>query len=98
MTVLHLVAFTWNAALSDDAVSRLEEALRAFAASLPGVESYDVGRDLGLGTANAHFGVVARFADATAFQAYRDHPRHKEINELFIVPNTATRSALQLSG
>lgn len=97
MTVLHLAAFTWNAALPDDAVTRLEEALRTFAASLPGVESYCVGRDLGLGTANADFGVVARFSDATAFQAYRDHPRHREINALFIVPNAAGRSVLQLS-
>lgn len=75
MTVVHLAAFTWKAAVPGDDLTRLEEALRALATSPSGVvESYDVGPDSGVDMANADFGVVARFTDATAFLAYRDHP------------------------
>lgn len=95
MALLHVVAFSWKAPMPSEQLADLEAALRALAATTSGVETYDVGRDLGLRETNADFGVVARFTGVAAFESYMNDPTHRAIIDRFVAPNVAVRSALQ---
>lgn len=81
--------------VSDAAVERIVDHLRALPSVVPGIESYEVGVDLGLAEDNARLSVIAEFADEQTYLAYRDHPEHRRVIEEQIRPVLARRSATQ---
>lgn len=99
--VRHIVLLTF----ADDAPTGIAEAVVDALSKLPGtipeIASYQVGLDLGLAASmpghNASVGVVAEFADATAYGIYRDHPDHRAVIENLITPHLEIRSAIQMA-
>ena len=100
MAVTHVVTFTWNDDTTPEIVDDIHTRLQAWidrGEGLEGLESWQAGRDLGLATGNAAYGVSATFADQEAYERYRDHPEHRAIISEHIAPRIAVRSGLQFA-
>jgi hypothetical protein len=102
MPIRHAVLFRFT----DDATEEQIEALAAGLATMPAAtgavepERYQHGRALGLNAGSWDYAVVGEFADAGAFEAYRDHPAHRSLIHDLVEPITAERASVQfeLSG
>lgn len=94
--IMHVLTFTWNDAATEDRVAALAAALRDFAATDGGAESFACGADLGLRTGNADFGLVATFVGEAAFWAYLNHPAHQRIVQEQVLPILKDRAGAQL--
>lgn len=94
MVFTHVVTFKWRS----DSVAEpaLAAALQDLASRLSGVRSYLCGPDVGLTADTYDFAVVGSFDDRDAFIAYRDHPEHQRIATEMILPNLASRAAVQI--
>lgn len=91
----HVVLFTWTDGMTDEMEAQFAAELTALAPTLPGVRAYQAGPDVGLVEGNFDFAVVADFADADSYVAYRDHPAHRDIIARYSRPNTRSRAAVQ---
>ncbi|MGB0111879.1 MAG: Dabb family protein [Ilumatobacteraceae bacterium] len=93
--IRHVVMFRWSEARAEDELQRLGAALDALPGLIPGVVSYQHGRDLGLADTNYDYAVTGVFADAAALAVYRDHEAHQRFLADHIVGRTADRVAVQ---
>jgi Stress responsive A/B Barrel Domain len=92
--IRHVVLFTWTQDMTGELEQQFAAELTALAARL-GVPSYQAGPDVGLVEGNFDFAVVADFADAESYRAYRDHPEHQDIIGRISRPNTKSRASVQ---
>ena len=93
----HVVLFRWSPEATPAQVDAVAPALRALAATLPGLVSYECGPSLGLAPANGYdFGVVAAFEDRTGWDHYMADPEHDRIRAEIIGPIAAERATIQL--
>lgn len=87
--------------LDDDAPDKHADAIVAALRALPdqvdAIDTYRVGRDLGLPNTNADIGIIATFASPEALAAYVDHPAHRAVADDLIRP-FATTTRLQMDG
>ena len=97
MPIRHAVLFRFT----DDATDAQIEALAAGLTTMPeqtgavDAERYQHGRALGLNAASWDYAVVGEFADARAYEAYRDHPAHRSLIVELVEPITAERASVQ---
>lgn len=77
--ILHTVIFAWNQGVDPAQVERLDQDLRELAAKVPGVVSFDTGRDGAFRAGAADFVIVARFADEESLRAYLEHDDHEKL-------------------
>lgn len=96
MAFHHVALFRWHPDTTPDQVEPITPALLALAETLDGVESYDCGPGLGLSETSYGFGVVAAFADKTAWDAYMANAEHDRIRSELILPIVAERAGIQL--
>lgn len=96
MTFTHVVSFKWNDGTTAADVSRATEALTCLVATLPGVDNYRCGSDIGFSPNTYDYAIVGVFASRADFLAYRDHPEHQRISRELIVPHVADRVVVQL--
>ncbi len=87
--------FRWTAGATEEQKQQVATELRRLPALLPVLRAYQVGPDLGLAEQNFEFAVVADFDDVEGWQAYRDHPAHRDVITRFIQPIAAQRAAVQ---
>ena len=91
----HVVLITWK----PDATEAQKGSVAGELGKLPGVidviRGYRFGHDIGVNTGNFDFVVVADFADAEDYIAYRDHPLHRALVAERIAPHVAERAAVQ---
>jgi hypothetical protein len=80
---------------TDEQVDEIARLLREYVATLDGVVSYRLGRDLGVGEGTYDFAIVGDFADLDAYLTYRDSPRHIEISKGIVTPLLAERASAQ---
>jgi hypothetical protein len=96
MPVRHVVVFRFRDGTSAEQRATIAAELRKLPAAIPELVSYTVGDDAGLVEGNWDFAVVADFADADGYFAYRDHPDHQAVIATHIRPVVAERASAQL--
>ena len=91
----HVVTLTFRDGTTDDELDAIVSALRALPESIPELERYVVGADIGRSEGNATLAIVADFESWAGYEAYRDHPEHVAVATDLIVPVLAGRDAVQ---
>jgi hypothetical protein len=94
--ILHLASFRWKDDVTPDDIAATTEALRAMAAAIPELRSYECGENLRLRPGGADYGVAAIVDDEAGLSAYLDSDVHKEVYDKFLGRMIAERSAVQL--
>ena len=94
--ILHIATFRWKDDITPADVADLTESLRAMAAGLPELISYECGESLRLRPGGADYGVAALVEHAAALDTYLDSPAHAEVYERRLGRMLAERSAVQL--
>ena len=93
--IRHIALLTFVEGTPDAQVRAIEDALSTLPARLPQLQSFVIGRDLGINEANASFAVVADFASIDDYIAYRDDTEHRRIIADLIAPVLAARTGAQ---
>jgi hypothetical protein len=93
--IVHVTEFRWNDSVTDEAVGKLEDALRAFSKQASGLRSYRFGRNLKLRPLTADFALIAFFETPENIPAYLDHPAHLELVRLYVDPILKERTTVQ---
>lgn len=93
--IRHVVTLTFRDDVTDDQVRGIVTALRALPDAIPELKGYVVGTDVGRSEGNASLGIVADFDSWEGFEAYRDHPLHREVATDLILPVLTDRGAVQ---
>lgn len=93
--IRHCVLFRWLPDTTDDQVDEIAKLLVEYVATLDGVVSYHLGRDVGITDGTYDFGIVGDFETREAYVTYRDSPRHVEIVKGIVAPLLADRASVQ---
>ena len=93
--IRHIALFRWNEEATLDP-AQLTEELAAIAATTAAIK-FDAGEALGLGHPTFDFAVVADFASAEDYLAYREDPIHSSYVKDVLRPAAAQISAIQLA-
>jgi hypothetical protein len=93
--IRHVALFAWTPEATGEQKARVATELRALRPLMTGVCAYHVGPDAGLADGNFDFAVVADFADAASYAAYRDHPAHRAVTEQTVRPIQREQVAIQ---
>ena len=92
----HIVLFDLADDADDAAVDAAVAALRGLADEIEEVHELHVSRDAGLADGNADLALLVVVEDATAWQAYQQHPSHQQVVAEHIRPLVSGRTAAQL--
>jgi hypothetical protein len=92
----HVALFRWQPGTTPEQIEPIAPALRALAATLPGLQTYACGPGLGLAETSYDFGVVATFEDKSGWDAYMANEEHDRIRAELISPIVAERAGIQL--
>jgi quinol monooxygenase YgiN len=96
MAFHHVVLFRWQPGVTAEQLEEITAALQALSATLEGCESYSCGPGLGLSETSFDYGVVARFRDRAAWDAYMADAEHDRIRAELILPIVTERAGIQL--
>ncbi len=92
--IQHCVLLRFSDDLPAGQLERIRTELVAFAATLPGVRSYQCGPNVGADTNHA-FGIAATFDDLTGWAAYDQADEHMRIRRELIAPWLTERAGVQ---
>ncbi len=97
MTFRHVVMFRFHDDATDDQRAALATGLDGMPTATGAIGEHDYvhGPDLGLNPASWDYVIVADFASADDFVAYRDHPDHQALIRDLVTPITAERASVQ---
>jgi heme-degrading monooxygenase HmoA len=93
--IRHCVLFRWLPGTTDDQVGEAAKLLLEYVATLDGVVSYRLGRDVGVTDGTFDFAIVGDFETRDAYITYRDSPRHIEIVKGIVAPLLAESASVQ---
>ncbi len=93
--IRHIALLTFVEGTTPDQIQAIDDALSTLPGHIPQLQSYAIGRDLGLHAANASFAVVADCKTVDDYLVYRDHPEHQRILAEMIAPVLAARTGAQ---
>jgi hypothetical protein len=94
--ILHMAFFTWKAEVTSSDIAELTAELRAMAAALPMLSSYECGVNLRVRPSDVDYAVAAVVQDAAALDAYLDSASHKSVYDRILGRMIASRAAAQL--
>lgn len=77
--LIHIVCWKYRSDVSEDARTQHRTRLRALASLIPNIDRLDVGRDILHLDRSFDTGLIADFADRSAFDEYTDHPEHQAV-------------------
>jgi len=92
-----MVLITLNDGVAEEHADAIVEALRALPGQIDAIDTYRVGRDLGLPNTNADVGIIATFESPEDLVSYVDHPAHRAVADDLIRPFAVT-TRLQMGG
>ena len=97
MTLRHVAMFRFAEGTTDDQRAALAAGLAGMPAATGAIaaEHYRHGPDAGLNPASWDYVVVADFASADDYLAYRDHPDHRALIRDLAEPIVAERASVQ---
>jgi Stress responsive A/B Barrel Domain len=93
--IRHVVVIAWLDEASAEQKAQASAGLATLPPLMKGLLSYSFGPDVGISQGTADFAIVADFADAESYVAYRDHPAHVEVVKTVIAPIARNRTAVQ---
>ena len=93
--IRHIALFRFEDDVPEGTLDSLSSGLAHLAETIPQLEAYAYGPDLGLRSGNFDFAVVADVADAEAFTAYAEHPAHQAFLKEQLAPILVERVAVQ---
>jgi hypothetical protein len=82
----HIVLFRWAEGASPDAVNRVVTELRELKGKIPGILDLSCGTNFCDRAKGYTHGLVVRFANRAALDAYGPHPEHQRVVQNFIAP------------
>ncbi len=91
----HVVMMKLKETSTDDDLTAIIEGLETLPGLCPEIQSYSVGRDLGVQEGSFDFVIVADFEDRKAFDDYNTNQDHLDLIAERIRPHMAERSAVQ---
>jgi hypothetical protein len=93
----HVVMFRFAPDATDEQRAALARGLDTMPAATGAIDPthYRHGPDLGISPASWDYVVVADFASAERFRAYRDHPDHRTLIRDVVEPAVAERASVQ---
>lgn len=87
--VEHIVLFKWNEATTPDILTTILAALRELPSKIDGIVDLTCGDNFSNRSQGFTHGLVVRFADRAALDAYGPHPEHQAVVQNLIRPNVA---------
>src|SRR5271165_4181196 len=77
--MIHMFAFRWKAAATEEERNRVIAEISAFRGKIPGLLDVYVGKNVSPRGAGYETGGVMKFTDAAALASYTVHPAHKAL-------------------
>jgi len=90
----HVVLFRWTEAASEEAKDKIMAELRNLKGKIPGIVDLSCGANFCDRSQGYTHGLVVRFTDRAALQAYGPHPEHQRVVQNLIKPIAADILAL----
>ncbi|HLK56997.1 MAG TPA: Dabb family protein [Chthonomonadaceae bacterium] len=90
----HIVLFRWQNDAAPEAIAAAVEALRGLKDTVPGILDLSCGENFSDRAQGYTHGLVVRFPDRAALEAYGPHPNHQHVVQNFINPIRAEVLAL----
>jgi len=90
----HIVLFRWTEGASQDAINNAIAELRNLKGKIPGIVDLTCGTNFSDRAKGYTQGLVVRFKDRSALEAYGPHPEHQRVVQNFITPIRAEILAL----
>lgn len=77
--LIHMFAFRWSAAATDDDKQRSIVEIRAFEGRIPGLIEVRIGTNIAVRGKGYETGGIMKFTDREALSAYNSHPLHQAL-------------------
>lgn len=94
LMVVHVVLFKWKEDVTSDAIAAAVKALQALKDQIPGILEITCGRNFSERSQGFQQGLVVKFVDQAALEAYLPHPEHQAVVQNLIKPILADILAL----
>jgi hypothetical protein len=82
----HILLIRWTEGASPEAVDAAMAELRALKDKIPGIVDLSSGTNFSVRAKDYTHGLVIRFKDRAALEAYNPHPEHQRVVQIFINP------------
>jgi hypothetical protein len=82
----HIVLFRWTEGASPEAIDSVVAELRQLKSKIPGVVDLSCGANFSDRAKGYTHGLVVRFKNRAALEAYAPHPEHQRVVQKFITP------------
>jgi hypothetical protein len=93
--ITHVVSFRWKPGSTPEQIAAIAAGLNTLPAAVPSIRSYRHGADVGAGTGNFDYTIVATFDDVDGWRKYDEHPVHESVRTEIVRPHIAERAAVQ---
>jgi len=90
----HIVLFRWNNATTEEAIENVLTELRGLKNKIPGIVDLSCGANFCDRAKGYTHGLVVRFTNRAALEAYGPHPEHQRVVQNLIKPISADILAL----
>ena len=84
--VEHIVIFKWKPDTAAEAIEAAADGLMGLKNKIPGIIDMTCGNNFSNRSQGYEFGLVVRFADREALEAYGPHRLHQEVVQTLIAP------------
>jgi hypothetical protein len=91
----HIALLAWTREATAEQKAEAAAQIATLPALVPTIRAFASGADAGIREGTYDFAVTADFDDAAGYLAYRDHPRHQDIVDRYIVPIRAQGATVQ---
>lgn len=92
--IVHIVLFKWQENASPEAIASAIEALKKLKDKIPGIIDLSCGENFSERAKGFQHGLVVKFSDRSALDAYIPHPVHQQVVQNLIKPILADIIAL----
>ena len=82
----HIVLFKWNEDAAPEAIQTAMDGLKALRHKIPGIVDLTCGENFSDRNKGFQTGLVVRFQDRKALEAYIPHPLHQQVVQTLIAP------------
>lgn len=84
--IVHIVLFKWKEETAPEAIAEAMEALRGLKEKIPGIIDLSCGENFSERAKGYQHGLLVKFSDRSALEAYQPHPAHQEVVQNLIKP------------
>lgn len=84
--VEHIVLFKWKETTTPEEIEAVMEGLKGLKSKIPGIVDLSCGKNFTDRSKGFEYGLVVRFRDREALDAYQPHPEHQKVVQNLIQP------------